>query len=448
MKPSIVFLLVISGAPSNIFGFVVRRSPVGTKLLWNFRASTDLSDEEGYDLIERLSKDIFESKPPFNPFEITRPSKSDLYNESDLQTLWDIHERNQQIIQLDQSTTRNNKVDETNILSMHDMILQSLGETTKQTNGAVVMVEPEQVDWMDDTTKQRIADVRAIASDVDGTLLTSHMTLHPRTKQAIQRAVAAAESPLEPLQWFFLATGKSQKGALNSLGPAIGDLLLNSPGVFLQGLYCVNHKGKVVFEKKLDSRAVDEVKHLVAEFQLSIVAYDGNELYTTNLTDSVRALHERYGEPLPTLLSGAIADHTPGMHKILLMDHDTVKLQTVVRPKLEILAAANNACVTQAIPTMLELLPLGCSKALGVQKLCEDLGIDMGTQLLALGDAENDVLMLQQASIGVAMGNASPIAKEAADFVMEETNNSGGAGAAIEVFGFGQILYEMAEPRW
>lgn len=272
MKPSIVFLLVISGAPSNIFGFVVRRSPVGTKLLWNFRASTDLSDEEGYDLIERLSKDIFESKPPFNPFEITRPSKSDLYNESDLQTLWDIHERNQQIIQLDQSTTRNNKVDETNILSMHDMILQSLGETTKQTNGAVVMVEPEQVDWMDDTTKQRIADVRAIASDVDGTLLTSHMTLHPRTKQAIQRAVAAAESPLEPLQWFFLATGKSQKGALNSLGPAIGDLLLNSPGVFLQGLYCVNHKGKVVFEKKLDSRAVDEVKHLVAEFQLSIVA--------------------------------------------------------------------------------------------------------------------------------------------------------------------------------
>jgi hydroxymethylpyrimidine pyrophosphatase-like HAD family hydrolase len=38
------------------------------------------------------------------------------------------------------------------------------------------------------------------------------------------------------------------------------------------------------------------------------------------------------------------------------------------------------------------------------------------------------------------MGNASPIAKEAADFVMDETNNDGGAGAAIEVFGFGQLL--------
>ena len=440
-----MFLLVITGAPSNVFGIAVRRSPpYETKVSWNLRASTDFSDNEeveGYERMERLTKDIFGSKPPINPFESTRPSKTDIYNESDLQTLWNIHERNQQILQLDQSTRYNSNVDETNILSMHDMIVQSLGETTKPPNG-VDTIEPQQQveDWLDDTAKQRIANVRAIASDVDGTLLTSQMTLHPRTKQAIQRAVAAAESPSDPLQFFFLATGKSRKGALSSLGPDISELLSNSPGVFLQGLYCVDHKGQVVFEKKLDPSAVEGVEHLVAELQLSIVAYDGNDLYTTQLTDSVRALHERYGEPMPSLLSNTVASHAPGMHKLLLMDHDTGKLQNIVRPRLEILAAANNACVTQAIPTMLELLPMGCSKALGVQKLCEELDIDMGTQLLALGDAENDVLMLQQASIGVAMGNASPIAKEAADFVMEETNNNGGAGAAIEVFGFGQIL--------
>jgi hydroxymethylpyrimidine pyrophosphatase-like HAD family hydrolase len=45
--------------------------------------------------------------------------------------------------------------------------------------------------------------------------------------------------------------------------------------------------------------------------------------------------------------------------------------------------------------------------------------------------------MLKMASIGVAMGNASPEAREASDFVMEETNNEGGAGAAMETFGFG-----------
>ena len=54
---------------------------------------------------------------------------------------------------------------------------------------------------------------------------------------------------------------------------------------------------------------------------------------------------------------------------------------------------------------------------------------------LALGDAENDAEMLSLASIGVAMGNACPVAKEAADFVLDYTNDEGGAGAGMELFG-------------
>lgn len=431
-----ISFVVIAGAlvvapAQGVLGFVGLPSP---RKLLNLRASSpELSDDEGDELIQRMTKNFFGSNPPLNPFErVNRPNKLDVYDVSELQTLWNIHERNKQVFKAEQDVQ---SIDGTNVLSMHGLILQSLGETlAENTEPASILL-----DWMDDNTKQKIANVRAIASDVDGTLLTSKMTLHPRTKQAIQRSLAAARSPLQPIQWFFPATGKSRKGALDSLGPEIGALLATAPGVFLQGLYCVDEKGQIVFEQRLPATAVGEVERLVAELEFSMVAYDGDDLYTTQVTASVRELHELYGEPMPVLLSGAISDHAPGVHKILLMDPDPKKVN-MIRPKLEALAAANNACVTQAIPTMLELLPHGCSKALGVRKLCEKLGIDMETQLLAIGDAENDVLMLQQASIGVAMGNASPIAKEAADFVMDETNNDGGAGAAIEVFGFGQLL--------
>ena len=84
---------------------------------------------------------------------------------------------------------------------------------------------------------------------------------------------------------------------------------------------------------------------------------------------------------------------------------------------------------------MLELLPQGCSKALGVEKLCQALGIDPSTQLLAIGDAENDVEMLEMAAIGVEVGNAGDLAREAADIVLDETNDDGGAGLAMEVLG-------------
>jgi len=83
---------------------------------------------------------------------------------------------------------------------------------------------------------------------------------------------------------------------------------------------------------------------------------------------------------------------------------------------------------------MLEYLPGGCSKAHGVKELCKHLGIDPTTQLLALGDAENDAEMLEMASIGVAMGNGCPMAKDSADYVMGITNSEGAAGAAIEKF--------------
>jgi Cof subfamily protein (haloacid dehalogenase superfamily) len=273
---------------------------------------------------------------------------------------------------------------------------------------------------------------------VDGTLLTSKQTIHPRTKQALVRAIQSSKNN-KKISHFFPATGKSRKGAFYSLGAEIAALLDKTPGVFLQGLYCLDSQGNIVFERKLEPSALDAAAALARKHGISIVSYDGDNLYTTEMTDVVVDLTKRYGEPRPTCLD-QLSDHAPGMHKLLYLEEDVEHLNTNIRPLLEQVAAQHGATVTQAMPTMLELLPQGCSKALGVKKVCEALGIDPSTQLLAIGDAENDVEMLEMAAIGVAVGNASPLAKDASDFFLEETNDQGGAGVAMEVFGFGDGL--------
>lgn len=117
---------------------------------------------------------------------------------------------------------------------------------------------------------------------------------------------------------------------------------------------------------------------------IAIVAYDGDEIYSTELSRiEVIELHIKWGEPASKGIS-SLLDHGPGFHKLLLMDDDAEKLKHDVRPMLEKMAKETGSVVTQAIPTMLELLPAGCSKALGVQKVCEHLGIDPETQLLTL----------------------------------------------------------------
>ena len=51
---------------------------------------------------------------------------------------------------------------------------------------------------------------------------------------------------------------------------------------------------------------------------------------------------------------------------------------------------------------------------------------------MAFGDAENDIPMLKEAGIGVAMGNAMETAKETASYVTD-TNENNGIGKAIDL---------------
>ena len=286
------------------------------------------------------------------------------------------------------------------------------------------------------------------STDVDGTLLSGRY-LHPTTRDALLRGIRRAyESDDDDagddkvVRHFFPATGKTRAGVMDTLGPEIASLLRKCPGVYVQGLYCVDGDGNVVFERKLPRSAVRAAEALAADFGISVVAYDGDDLYATDRTDVVVRLSEYYGEPAVNVLidegSGramGLAEHGPGMHKLLLMDEDLEKLATV-RPRLEELARTHDATVTQALPAMLELLPAGCSKAYGVERVCEALGVDPSVELLALGDAENDSGMLRLASIGVAVGNACPQARDAADFIMKERSDEGGAGLAMNLFGF------------
>ena len=399
-------------------------------------------DEELWNVLkihEQLSE---QSAPEPKSAESIHESVMKSYGEEAMQNLLGLHESLKEASSDDEAAQRlqtlreslsssNKKGTETTIPpSLHSLVQDAVGASDTSKNGKARKdtSESNPYGW-DEAMLKTIDSIRAIACDVDGTLLTSRHTLHPRSRQAVKRAVQSSNL-------FFPATGKSRKGALDSLGVELGALLESAPGVFLQGLYCVDDKGNVVFEQKLSNPAVSAVEQLAEQCKVSTVAYDGDNLYSTELTKRVMELVERYGEPMVKLLP-SLTDYEPGMHKILLLHEDNDMLTNVVRPKLEALAEENNACVTQAVPGMLEWLPAGCSKALGVSKLCKSLGIDPSTELLAIGDAENDVGMLEMAAIGVAMGNASPPAREAADFLMEETNDEGGAGSAMELFGFG-----------
>ena len=73
---------------------------------------------------------------------------------------------------------------------------------------------------------------------------------------------------------------------------------------------------------------------------------------------------------------------------------------------------------------IVEINPKGHSKATGIAKVCEILNIPI-EHTYAFGDSENDLDMLKFVAHGVAMGNGTERAKEAAEFVTKDVREDG-----------------------
>ena len=87
--------------------------------------------------------------------------------------------------------------------------------------------------------------------------------------------------------------------------------------------------------------------------------------------------------------------------------------------------------VTKSEPEYLEFMAMGVDKGTALPTLAAHHGIPLEA-VLALGDAENDLLLLSQAGLGVAVANAREDVKAAARRVCARTNNEGAVAEAVE----------------
>lgn len=76
----------------------------------------------------------------------------------------------------------------------------------------------------------------------------------------------------------------------------------------------------------------------------------------------------------------------------------------------------------------LEFTKAGTNKAAGLKFLAGHLGMTMD-EVMAVGDSENDIEMLREAGLGIAMGNASDEVKEVADEITLDNEHEGVAAA-------------------
>jgi Cof subfamily protein (haloacid dehalogenase superfamily) len=93
----------------------------------------------------------------------------------------------------------------------------------------------------------------------------------------------------------------------------------------------------------------------------------------------------------------------------------------------------NDVTIVQTDKDLLQIMHKDVSKAVALKKTADHYGITK-EQIMAIGDAPNDVGMLQLAGVAVAMENAHPVVKKVAHWVAP-TNDDHGVHAALVRYG-------------
>lgn len=262
--------------------------------------------------------------------------------------------------------------------------------------------------------------IRLIASDLDGTLLRDDKTITERTAETIRTATEAGV-------FVVAATGRQYPQVPGEVAASGLSHIVGSNGAIAVEL----PSRRVLFEELLSPSAIAPIVDFLAaelpEARVSAVRDHGAR----------HAAAPGYAELLSPMERDKHWWHVDTEPLAAVIGEPTLKL-TVRHPRLNaeqlrtFLATSGLTgfhATTSGAP-FLEIGGPGVTKATGVARLCALLGV-APQEVLAAGDARNDLELIAWAGVGVAVGNADPITIAAADWVTA-SNEQDGVALAIE----------------
>ena len=242
-----------------------------------------------------------------------------------------------------------------------------------------------------------------ICTDLDGTLL--------REDGSVSKENLAAIAHFQEEGGFFtFITGRMPYFA----APIYEKIKPNAPFGCINGGGIYDHRKKEYVYKQPISREVFELVDYAYENVEGIgIQVNGFEhLYFATENSAMVAFREKTG--VPNLVS-PYREVTEDFGKILFGDEREEAIQALAR-LLPTHPKAHMFDFIRSEQTLYEILPKGVNKGNLLPRLALHLGVDM-KRTVALGDYDNDVEMLKAAGLGVAVANAVPKAKEAADVI-------------------------------
>ena len=270
------------------------------------------------------------------------------------------------------------------------------------------------------------SNIKVLALDLDGTLTNDQKEITPRTRAALDAALARGVTVV-------LASGRPIAGVT----PVARALELGQPG--RAGAILAYNGGaivdcgpghRVLWQQVLPAPMVPALCRFAAEQNVAIVTYNEEGVVTERPGDPW-AQREGFTNKLPMIEVADLAAYVNYPVNKMLITLDPVRLPHVLRAGAE--RFAGQIDLYPSSPFFIEAVPLGVAKDRSLAALLDRMGL-APRQLMACGDGMNDRSMIRYAGVGVAMANAEGPVKAEADYVTAADNNHDGVAEAVERF--------------
>lgn len=266
--------------------------------------------------------------------------------------------------------------------------------------------------------------IKMVGLDLDGTLLNSKKELTPYTKEVIAKAIEKGVHVL-------VATGRPFTGVPKELREFPGmRYALTSNGARILD----TATGELLIEQLLSRESAKKTLEITGKYDtLQEIYFDGQGYAEREKLDHVERYHHD-----PNMWEYVRSSRIPVPDVMELLNSKEQELDKVQalfadmeerRAAWKELSECKDLNLVSSLKYNIEINAAGVNKGKGLIALGELLGIKR-EEIMAIGDGDNDIEMITEAGVGVAMGNAEEPVKRNADYVTG-TNDEDGAAQAI-----------------
>ncbi len=260
-------------------------------------------------------------------------------------------------------------------------------------------------------------NIKALFFDVDGTLMgyISHR-IHPDDFTSLRELHEKGYK-------LFIASGRdlyvpAERSILTPVLPYLDGF------ISANGQRCYLSDGTVISYHPLPAEDFVPIREICRENHIAILYYIGHESFVTELSEHVQAFADHVDIPVPPVRPIDPSLTEPQKICLYISPEDEDRLLGGLRKHTY---SARNT------EHLIDLIPQGVGKDSGIREICSSLGIDP-KETMAFGDGENDLSMMAQAGISIAMGNADECVKASADHITDSSED-GGITKALKHFG-------------